>query len=347
VTPGKWDVMDQGSYNFNGTCPPLYSAYEQWVCHWLEYTDAVDGTHYDLNALGKSSDPNAVRIRIPMSADGKTFNPEYFVIEARDNSNKWNSCFQESGLMIWRINYNKNNWVNNTVNSKKGSNVEIVYSNSKKNPIFSEGAIYKGAEVELVPSKEYPLWKSPIITEIGYDSEACVGSFDYNMAVPSDIFTVMHDSPVAAADGSRAFKLTWDPVEGVDSYLLTVRVASSGRIIGDFDAKDMGKETSVWVSGIASIQWRLDMEAFVTCKVDGLAATSTSNVIQFKPSELALDDAAVDGIEGDSVHISGGIGCIEAPEGAQVFDMAGKRLSKDVLAPGVYVVIYGWLLYKS
>ncbi len=340
VTPGKWDVMASGSYNFDGVRPPLFSAYEQWVCHWLEYTDAADGTHYDLKALGNTSTPSAVRIRIPMSANGTAFNPEYFVIEARDNS-KWDSCFSEPGLMVWRINYNKNNWVNNTVNSKNVSNVEIVYSNSKKNPIFSEGAIYKGSEVELVPSKDYPLWKSPVISSIGYDKNSLTGSFDYNMTVPSDIFTVMHDSPVAASDGSRAFKLTWDPVEGADSYLVTVRVANSGRIIDDFNAKDLGNETSVWISGISSIQWRLEMEAFVTCKVDGLASSATSNVIRFKPSELALDDAAVDGIEVDSVHISGGVGCIDAPDWAQVYDMAGKRLEKDGLAPGVYIVVAG------
>lgn len=339
-TPGKYDVMDKGNYNDNNCRPPRFSAYEQWVCHWLEFTDAVDGTHYDLKAGGNSDTPDAVRIRIPMSSDGKTFNPEYFVIEARDNSN-WDSCFPASGLMVWRINYNKNNWVGNTVNTKNGTNVAIVYSNSKKFPVFTEGVIYKGADVELVPSKEYPLWKSPIITAIGYDKESFTGSFDYNMATPTDLFTVLHDVPVAASDGSRAFKLTWDPVEGVDSYLLTVRVANSGRVIGDFDAKDMGKETSVWVSGISSIMWRLEMEAFVTCSVDGLAATANSNIVTFKPSELALDGSAVEGIEDDSFPVSGGVGCIYAPEGAKVYDMAGKLLQKDGLAPGVYIVVLG------
>lgn len=340
VTPGKWDVMDQGSYNFNSCRPPLFSAYEQWVCHWLEYTDAADGTHYDIKALGNSSEPTAVRIRIPMSANGQTFNPEYFILEARDNS-KWDSCFSDSGIMVWRINYSKSNWVNNTVNTKAGSNVEIVYSNGKRNPIFTEGAIYKGAPVELTPSKDYALWKSPIITAIGYDKESFTGSFDYNMATPTELFTVLHDSPVAASDGSRAFKLTWDPVEGVDSYLLTVQVKSSGRIIGDFNAKDMGDATSVWIDGISSIQWRLEMEAFVTCAVDGLAGAHNSNVISFKPSELQLDDAAVDGVEADSAVIVGGVGCVNAPEGALVYDMAGKLLRKDGLAPGVYIVIYG------
>lgn len=340
VTPGEWSVMDMGSYNFNGTRPPIFSAYEQWLCRWLEYTDAADATHYDLKALGSTDVPTAVRVRIPMSADGSLFNPEYFVIEARDNS-KWDSCFPKPGLMVWRINYNKNNWVNNTVNSKNGSNVEIVYAKSNKSPLFDSGAIYHGADVELVPSKDYSLWKSPFITSIGYDRETLTGSFDYNVVVPSNAYTVLHDTPVAAFDGSRSFKLTWDPVEGIDHYLVTVRSASNGRIIADFDAKNVGTDTSVWVTGLSSMYWKLSMEAFVTCVVDGMISTSSSNIITFKPSELSLEDSAVDGVDADSVVISGGIGCIEAPEGAQIFDMSGKRLSKDGLASGVYIVVYG------
>lgn len=342
VTPGKWDVMCEGSYNFNSTRPPLYSAYEQWVCRWLEFTTAEDATHYDLKALGTSKESNAVRIRIPMSADGRTFYPEYFVLESRDNSN-WDSIFPESGIVVWRINYDKNTWINNLVNTKNGSNVEIIYSDVKKKPVFTDGVIYKGASVELVPSKDYTYWKSPVITAIGYDKDAKTGSFDYNMATPTDVFTLLHDAPVAAADGSRAFKLTWDPVVGADSYLLTVRVKNSGRIIEDYDAKDMGKETSVWIAGLSSMQWRLEMEAFVTCSKDGLASTATSNFVTFKPSELALDadDNAVGVIDGEDALIWGGVGCIHAPEGALVFDMAGKRLSAGDLAPGVYIVTFG------
>ncbi len=339
-TPGQWDVMAEGSYNFDGTVPPLYSAYEQWVCRWLEYTDADEAAHYEVKALGKTDKPTAVRIRIPASEEGDVYQPEYFVIESRDNS-KWDSCFPSSGLLVWRINYNKTNWVNNSVNSVRGSNVKIVYAKSQRFPVFTEGAIYPGAEVELIPTKEYPLWESPVITRISYDSDSATGSFDFNMAAANDAFTLLHDTPQAAPDGSRAFLLTWDPVEGVDNYLVTVRVQSSGKIIADFDAKNVGPQTSVWVTGLSSTYWKLNLEAFVQCVSGGMASSSTSNVVTFKPSDLPLQDAAVDGIGEDSVEISGGVGCVNAPEGAQVFDMSGKRLSADRLAPGVYLVVYG------
>lgn len=341
VTPGQWDVMDSGAYNFNGCLPPLMSAYEQWLCNWLEFTDAADATHYDLKSIGNDPKPTAVRIRIPMSQTASVFAPEYFIIEARDKS-KWDACFPSSGLLVWQINYNRNNWVSNTVNSANGSNVKIVYAKNKQFPVFTEGAIYGGSDVQLIPSKQYSLWKSPVITGIQYDDETQTGSFDYNMVVPSDVAVLLHDVPEAAPDGSRSFKLTWDPVDGVDYYMVTVRNQNSGRVIADFDAKNVGKETSVWVTGLSSTYWKLQLEAFVQCVVNGMPSATLSNKVSFKPSELPLENTAVDGIGDDSVEISGDKGCIHAPEGAQIFDMQGKRLSSpQSLAPGIYVVRYG------
>lgn len=340
VTPGEWDVMDSGCYNFNGCVPPLYSAYEQWVCNWLEYTDAEDATHYDLASLGTAENLQAVRIRIPMNADKTKFNSEYFVIESRDNSG-WDKCFPYPGLMVWRINFQKNLWTSNSVNSRNGSNVEIVLAKNSKNPLFDTGAIYPGANVELIPSKDYSLWVSPVISSISYDSTQKIGSFDYNMMTPPDHATVLHDNP-KAADGSRSFTLEWDPVEGVDSYLVTVKTVKSQRIVDNFDAKDVGLATKALVSGLSSTYWKLEMEAYVQCVVGGMLSSKTSNVIKFKPSDLEIDDneGAVDGIDADDIHISGSVGCVIAPEGAVIYNMAGQQLRNENLTPGIYLVSF-------
>lgn len=341
TTPGEWDVMDTGSYNFNGCRPPLFSAYEQWLCNWLEYTDAADGSHYDLTALGHAETPGAVRIRIPASSDGTEFQPEYFVVEARDNSS-WDSCFPNPGLMVWRIKYNKNNWINNTVNSRNGSNVEIVYAKNSSKPLFNGGAIYPGGDKELTPSKEYPFWESPVISGIKYDAESKTGSFDFNAEVSGDACTFLHETPYAAADGSKSFELSWDAVPGVDSYRVTVLTANTKRVVDNFDNKDVGNVTSVVVSGLSNAYWKLEMEAYVTCVVNGIPSTSTSNVIRFKPSELPLaGEGAVDAIEGQECSIYGGQGCIHAPENAIVYDLNGMKLNKDKLSPGIYLVKYG------
>lgn len=341
VTPGPWSVMCEGCYNFEGCLPPLYSSYEQWVCRWLDYTEAEDATAYDLVALGNSTVPTAVRISIPKSESGEGRESEYFVVEARDAS-KWDSCFPESGLIIWRINYNKNNWVNNTVNSAKGSNVVIHYANGAQHPAFTEGVIYPGSKMELVPSKEYDFWKSPFITDIAYDSASKTGSFGYNMLTEAPTGApVLHDNPFADASGARNFTLEWDPVEGADSYQLTIKRVSTGKALGVYDEFNVGNVTSCKIVSVPISFWSNEIEAYVRA-VKGIPCSDISNVVSFVPKSLQQGngDSAVEGIEDDAVKIYGGIGCIHAPEGAGVFDMTGKPVNPDSVAPGFYLVVF-------
>ncbi|MDE7421137.1 MAG: M6 family metalloprotease domain-containing protein [Muribaculaceae bacterium] len=341
--PGDWSVMCSGSYNFNGCRPPLFSAYEQWLCRWLEFTDAVDGTHYDLASLGSETENTAIKIGIPKNAYSDALEPEYFVIEARDAS-KWDSCFPESGLVIWRINYSKNNWVSNNVNSAKGSNVVIHYANGEKNPAFTSGHIYPGNPSELIPSKQYNMWKSPIISDISYDAESKTGSFDFNVITeaPSGA-PLLHDTPYADVSGARNFTLVWDPVDGAESYQVTIKRVSTGKILGIYDELNVGNVTSVKVVSVPVGYWNNEIEVYVRA-VKVLPCVDTSNIVRFVPKDLekGAEDTAVDGVGEDQVVISGGIGCINAPEGAEIFDLQGKRLaSADALAPGFYIVRYG------
>lgn len=341
-TPGRWSVMCEGSYNFFGCVPPLLSAYEQWLCRWLEFTDAVDATHYDLVALGNSTSPTAVKIGIPKNENSDDLESEYFVIEARDAS-KWDACFPESGLVIWRINYSNNNWVNNTVNSKKSSNVVIHYANGENYPAFTGGNIYPGNSSELIPDGKYPMWKSPIITDILYDADSMTGSFDFNVLTeaPSGA-PLLHDTPYADESGARNFTLVWDPVDGADSYQVTIKRVSTDKALGIYDEFNVGNVTSLKVVSVPVGYWNNQLKAYVRA-VKSLPCSDASNVVYFVPKDLekGSENAAVEWIGEEQVVISGGIGCINAPEGAQVFDMQGKRLLPYDLAPGVYIVVYG------
>lgn len=343
VTPGQWDVMDAGCYNFDACVPPLYSAYEQWVCNWLEYTDAEDDTHYDLKALGSSDSPQAVRIRIPSSASGTNFQSEYFVIETRDNSN-WDACFPEPGLMIWRINYKKSTWVNNSVNSSSGSNIEIIYADGDKYPLYTSGSIYPGSAKELIPSKDYQYWKSPYILSVSYDKESATGSFDYNMITEAPTGApLLHDTPYADLGTAKNFTLTWDPVEDADSYLLTIKRVSTGKNFGVYDEFNVGNVTSHKVVSVAVGYWNNEIEAYVRA-VKGIPCSDTSNVVTFIPKDLPRSDhepeSGVDSVGNESEVISGGVGCVNAPEGALIYNMSGQQLRNENLAPGVYLVSY-------
>lgn len=345
VTPGQWDVMDSGSYNFNGTRPPLFSAYEQWVCNWLDYTEAEDGTHYDLKALGNSDAPDAVRLRILMGASGSTYASEYFVFESRDNSG-WDACFPNSGLMIWRINYKKSTWTSNSVNSVNGSNVEIVYANGSNDPLFNKGVIYPDGEIELSPAYSYSRWSCPFITYIEYSSEEKVASFDFNVVteVPS-VITVLSDQPYADNGAAKNFTLEWEPVDGADSYCLTIKRVSTEKPLGVYDEFNVGLTTSHKLVSVPISYWNNEVEAYVRVVKDGMKSSKISNVIRFVPKDLPKGkpeggEDAVDEIIGEDFIMSGGIGCVNAPEGAVIYNMSGQQLRNENLAPGVYLVSF-------
>lgn len=344
VTPGQWDVMDQGSYNFNGTRPPLYSAYEQWVCRWLEYTEAVDGTHYDLKSHGHSGSPAAVRQRIFMGSSGSTYASEYFVFESRDNSG-WDACFPESGLMIWRINFKKSIWTSNNVNSINGSNVEIIYANGVNNPLFKEGVIYPGGEHELFPAADYSRWTCPFITSIVYNSDGKTVSFDFNVVNEAPVvFAVLSDQPYADKGSAKNFTLEWDPVEDADSYCLTVKRVDTGKPLGVYDEFNVGLSTSHKLVSVPISYWNHEVEAYVRVVKNGMKSSKISNVVRFVPKNLPKgkpEDSSVEEINGDGFVLAGGIGCVIAPEGAVIYNMSGQQLRNENLAPGIYLVSFG------
>ncbi|MDE5872090.1 MAG: hypothetical protein K2H22_09135, partial [Muribaculaceae bacterium] len=132
----------------------------------------------------------------------------------------------------------------------------------------------------------------------------------------------------------------WDPVDGADSYQVTIKRVSTGKALADYDELNVGDVTSLLVENVPISFWTNEVEVYVRA-VKGIPCSDVSNIVRFVPKSLPKGDNAVDGVGEDQAVISGGVGCIVAPDSAQVFDMAGKSLSKEGLAPGVYIVLYG------
>lgn len=58
------------------------------------------------------------------------------------------------------------------------------------------------------------------------------------------------------------------------------------------------------------------------------------------PSVMVDSTDGVEGIEADGITVRGGIGSIEAPAGAEIFNLSGIQTGSDNLPAGVYVVRY-------
>lgn len=353
ITPGEWSVMDQGSYNGDSTCPPLYSVYEKWTCHWIEYTELEEAGRYELPSLDQEC--KGYRVRIPR---GSGFYPkEYFIIETRSKQG-WDRYLPNEGLLIWHIDYKNSYWQYNRVNSDKSHPcVHILAADGTSNPYLKNYGVtgvnatwpnaanglnylYPGSNISF---DTYCVAGNAgcFVTDMAYDAENRVGSFDYNTIteVPTDVTTLAEPTLIYTANGFKTgFTLQWEPVEGATGYALTIwRENSSGNkyYISSCNELNIGNVTTYEVKGLSTAMLGATMYAYVRVIKD-IPSSETSNMVTFVPNELS----SVESFEIDDFNIYGVAGSIVAPEGAEVYNLSGVEVGKDGLAAGMYIVRY-------
>ncbi len=109
---GSWDLMDYGSYNGDGYVPAGYSGYEKMVCGWTVPIELEDGVE--------------IEDMSPLSSMGQTYivynkgnANEYYILENRQKQG-FDKCLPGSGLLIEHIDYDKDIWDWNVVNTTNG-----------------------------------------------------------------------------------------------------------------------------------------------------------------------------------------------------------------------------------
>lgn len=118
LTPGDWDVMDGGSYNGDGKCPPNYSPWEKYFFGWAtphvlrEPGSVVLTTDYDdFYQLNKNLS----------LADYDNTTTQYFFANRQQTG--WDAALPGHGMLCWKVNYNASAWAgdtpNNTANAPK------------------------------------------------------------------------------------------------------------------------------------------------------------------------------------------------------------------------------------
>ena len=104
----KWSVMDLGFYNDNGFCPCSYTAYERWLCGWLEPTVLSDPQNIkDMSNIDDSGEAYIIY------NEGHT--DEYYVIQNIQQTG-WNTDADDHGLLILHVDYDQDAWQTGKVN---------------------------------------------------------------------------------------------------------------------------------------------------------------------------------------------------------------------------------------
>lgn len=109
---GSFDLMCSGSYNGESFCPPNYSAYEKWIAGWI--TPIV----LDKPASVKGMQAQDVKYGQAFVVYNDNNKNEYYLIENRQQSvGIWDKLLPASGMMITHVDYDKNIWELNNVNT--------------------------------------------------------------------------------------------------------------------------------------------------------------------------------------------------------------------------------------
>ena len=358
-TPGKFDIMDQGSYNggyknIMMTQPPLFSAYERWLCRWVEADllpadiedsngDPIDGVDITLPTNSKD-DINMAYARMKRPV-GTAYWPEYYFFETR-TPESWDSTLPQHGLYIWHVQFDRSRWVNNEVNTGGKPAVELVPYDSRMG-IWTWALpdqstfVYPGSANAIIPANSVPEGYGFFLTNMNYDEEEGVTTFEYNKYVKgSDKAGILY-TPTREEKGRRVW-LTWEPVEGATDYLVTVyRYDDNGNIkyMDQKNEQSQGNVTSCSIENLSTAAFDMELHAYVR-PVIGIPSEAISNEQVFVPSTLIIGSDSVEGIdsEDNDFYPFGGVGCIEASEGSEAYNMSGMRVSMENLPAGVYIV---------
>ena len=104
-----WDVMCAGSYNDNSCTPAGYTSYERWFSGWMEPVEIKEMTRItDMPPL--ATNPVAYVLYNEKNRD------EYYLLENRQPVD-FDKKLYGHGMLILHVDYSKNAWSNNTVNT--------------------------------------------------------------------------------------------------------------------------------------------------------------------------------------------------------------------------------------
>ena len=117
--PDDWDVMAGGSHMNYGRIPVGYSIFERYALGWATPTEITSTGNYMLNNVTTHNEGYILRTPVEH---------EYFIMENRQQSGKWDQALPGHGMLVARVDStNPDVWWGNSINDDPRHNYyEIV-----------------------------------------------------------------------------------------------------------------------------------------------------------------------------------------------------------------------------
>lgn len=115
-TPGDWDIMDSGSYNGDGDCPPNYSAFEKYYFGWTTMINpGTDGQQLTLYPAGDAR-YQAYQVNASGALQAAATEGLNYYIENRQQTG-WDKYLPGHGMLVWYVDYKQSVWDENAPNN--------------------------------------------------------------------------------------------------------------------------------------------------------------------------------------------------------------------------------------
>lgn len=124
LSPNDWNIMDGGSYNADGHCPPNYDPWEKDFFGWHTPINlGAEGQVLNLKANGTEG-YQAYQINTSGKYVSPTTSGVRYYIENRQAVG-WDAPLTGHGLLIWKVNFNATAWTSNAPNNSSTSGAPL------------------------------------------------------------------------------------------------------------------------------------------------------------------------------------------------------------------------------
>ncbi len=244
-TPGRWDLMDAGSYNNDSRTPPLMSTFERFSLGWSEPRVAAGTQPLNLLPLSESDG-----IIIPGDDTD-----EMFFVENRQQKG-WDSFVPGHGMLVWHVCYNSDRWGANGINNDPGRQlVDIVEAIDNLSDDRRDGHTFPGSDgvTELSEASH------PAFSWSKGDNRYSIGNISENSGKIMAMLLAPHQpiaQPVLSVSRKSHSQVTvcWDASPDIQTYKISVSKGSSadGQRLGrDFRLVDVGNSGDFTISGLS------------------------------------------------------------------------------------------------
>ena len=219
-TPNEWDLMDSGSYNGDGLCPPNYSIHEKYTFGWATPVNpGANGKRLTLYAAGAEG-YNAYQINTSGTLQAATYEGVNYYIENRQKTG-WDTHLPGHGMLVWYVNYSSTAWDDNEPNNTaKSPRYTLISASGNKTNI---GLSDSNADADPYPgTKSKTTWNSisaKPVTNITESSDGVISCIYIKAPVEGWTYTVVSENcTVSSADGTvnkgAQLQLTIIPMNG-------------------------------------------------------------------------------------------------------------------------------------